>query len=86
MVLLRPVLYNGVYLFLQICSACLKCKSCDSNRVNKFVGSLPFCRPCFKLRQKGNYCPLCQACYKDNDFDSKVPLYKPYFCLIVTNI
>ncbi|CAH2054575.1 unnamed protein product, partial [Iphiclides podalirius] len=56
----------------QICSACLKCKSCDNNRVNKFVGSLPFCRPCFKLRQKGNYCPLCQACYRDNDFDSKM--------------
>ncbi|XP_041982992.1 histone-lysine N-methyltransferase trithorax isoform X2 [Aricia agestis] len=56
----------------QICSSCLKCKSCDSDRVNKFVGSLPFCRPCFKLRQKGNYCPLCQACYRDNDFDSKM--------------
>ncbi|KAJ0172266.1 hypothetical protein K1T71_012239 [Dendrolimus kikuchii] len=56
----------------QICSSCLKCKSCDSNRVSKFVGSLPFCGPCFKLRQKGNYCPLCQACYRDNDFDSKM--------------
>ncbi|XP_026736039.1 histone-lysine N-methyltransferase trithorax isoform X2 [Trichoplusia ni] len=56
----------------QICSACLKCKSCDSSRVSKFVGSLPFCGPCFKLRQKGNYCPLCQACYRDNDFDSKM--------------
>ncbi|CAH0677741.1 unnamed protein product [Spodoptera exigua] len=56
----------------KICSACLKCKSCDSSRVSKFVGSLPFCGPCFKLRQKGNYCPLCQACYRDNDFDSKM--------------
>ncbi|XP_037867827.1 histone-lysine N-methyltransferase trithorax isoform X2 [Bombyx mori] len=56
----------------QICSACLKCKSCESTRVSKFVGSLPFCGPCFKLRQKGNYCPLCQACYRDNDFDSKM--------------
>ncbi|KAI5645789.1 SET domain-containing protein [Phthorimaea operculella] len=56
----------------QICSSCLKCKSCDSSRVSKFVGSLPFCGPCFKLRQKGNYCPLCQACYRDNDFDSKM--------------
>ncbi|KAI8437655.1 hypothetical protein MSG28_011906 [Choristoneura fumiferana] len=56
----------------QICSTCLKCKSCDSSRVSKFVGSLPFCGPCFKLRQKGNYCPLCQACYRDNDFDSKM--------------
>ncbi|XP_061728766.1 histone-lysine N-methyltransferase trithorax [Cydia pomonella] len=56
----------------QICSTCLKCKSCDSGRVSKFVGSLPFCGPCFKLRQKGNYCPLCQACYRDNDFDSKM--------------
>ncbi|XP_053615699.1 histone-lysine N-methyltransferase trithorax isoform X2 [Plodia interpunctella] len=58
--------------YTQICSACLKCKSCDSRRVSKFVGSLPFCGPCFKLRQKGNYCPLCQACYRDNDFDSKM--------------
>lgn len=56
----------------QICSTCLKCKSCDSSRVSKFVGSLSFCSPCFKLRQKGNYCPLCQACYRDNDFDSKM--------------
>ncbi|GBP15230.1 Histone-lysine N-methyltransferase trithorax [Eumeta japonica] len=56
----------------QICSNCLKCKSCDSARVSKFVGSLPFCSSCFKLRQKGNYCPLCQACYRDNDFDSKM--------------
>ncbi|XP_013186146.2 histone-lysine N-methyltransferase trithorax [Amyelois transitella] len=58
--------------YTQICSECLKCKSCDSRRVSKFVGSLPFCGPCFKLRQKGNYCPLCQACYRDNDFDSKM--------------
>lgn len=27
---------------------------------------------CFKLRKKGNYCPLCQRCYDDNDFETMV--------------
>lgn len=27
---------------------------------------------CFKLRQRGNYCPLCQRCYNENDFDTKM--------------
>ncbi|GAB0097431.1 Histone-lysine N-methyltransferase trithorax [Sergentomyia squamirostris] len=55
-----------------ICANCLKCKSCSTTNVTKFVGNLPMCTPCFKLRQKGNFCPLCQKCYEDNDFDLKM--------------
>ncbi|XP_059612244.1 histone-lysine N-methyltransferase trithorax-like [Phlebotomus argentipes] len=55
-----------------ICANCLKCKSCSTTNVTKFVGNLPMCTACFKLRQKGNFCPLCQKCYEDNDFDLKM--------------
>lgn len=55
-----------------LCSACLRCKSCNAANVTLYVGNLPLCKSCFKLRKKGNYCPLCQRCYEDNDFDTKV--------------
>uniref|UniRef100_A0A182NQI1 Histone-lysine N-methyltransferase trithorax n=1 Tax=Anopheles dirus TaxID=7168 RepID=A0A182NQI1_9DIPT len=55
-----------------ICASCLRCKSCGTTNVTKFIGNLPMCTPCFRLRQKGNYCPLCQKCYEDNDFDLKM--------------
>lgn len=55
-----------------ICAACLKCKSCGTGNVSKFVGNLPMCTACFKLRQRGNFCPLCQKCYEENDFDLKM--------------
>ncbi|XP_039433529.1 histone-lysine N-methyltransferase trithorax [Culex pipiens pallens] len=55
-----------------ICAACLKCKSCSTTNVTKFIGNLPMCTPCFRLRQKGNFCPLCQRCYEENDFDLKM--------------
>nr|CAD7591676.1 unnamed protein product [Timema genevievae] len=35
-----------------ICSACLRCKSCGKADVTVFVGNLPLCNGCFKLRQK----------------------------------
>lgn len=55
-----------------ICANCLKCKSCGTTNVSKFVGNLPMCSTCFRLRQKGNFCPLCQKCYEDNDFNIKM--------------
>lgn len=55
-----------------ICVNCLKCKSCSTTKVSKFVGNLPMCTNCFKLRKKGNFCPICQKCYDDNDFDLKM--------------
>lgn len=55
-----------------MCSVCLRCKSCNGVDVSIFVGNLPLCKSCFLLRQKGNYCPLCQRCYEDDDYDSKM--------------
>ncbi|KAJ6635818.1 Histone-lysine N-methyltransferase trithorax [Pseudolycoriella hygida] len=55
-----------------ICANCLKCKSCGTTNVSKFVGNLPMCSPCFQRRQKGHFCPLCQKCYEDNDFNIKM--------------
>lgn len=55
-----------------ICANCLKCKSCGTTNVSKFVGNLPMCSQCFKLRQKGNFCPSCSRCYEDNDFNIKM--------------
>lgn len=55
-----------------VCSNCLRCKSCGTDNITKFVGNVALCLQCFKLRNKGNYCPLCQCCYDDNDFDTKM--------------
>ncbi|XP_039287897.1 histone-lysine N-methyltransferase trithorax [Nilaparvata lugens] len=55
-----------------VCHSCLRCRSCNDKSVSMFVGNLPLCNPCFKLRQKGNFCPLCQRCYDDDDFDTKM--------------
>ncbi|XP_078033510.1 histone lysine N-methyltransferase trithorax [Augochlora pura] len=63
-------LYNPERPF--VCQSCVKCKSCGSEGVNVHVGNLPLCSMCFKLRQQGNYCPLCQRCYNENDFDTKM--------------
>ncbi|KAK7066068.1 hypothetical protein SK128_026401, partial [Halocaridina rubra] len=32
---------------------------------------LALCDRCLTLREKGNFCPLCQGCYEDDDYDSK---------------
>nr|WAB05089.1 histone-lysine N-methyltransferase trithorax [Colaphellus bowringi] len=55
-----------------ICSKCMRCKSCGTENITKFVGNLPLCVTCFKLRKKGNYCPLCQHCYDENECCSKM--------------
>ena len=31
-----------------------------------------YCKCCYDLRQKGNFCPLCLQCYHDSDFTTKV--------------
>ncbi|XP_056646115.1 histone-lysine N-methyltransferase trithorax [Diorhabda sublineata] len=55
-----------------VCSKCMKCKSCGTLSITKFVGNLPLCITCFKLRKKGNFCPVCQHCYDDNECCSKM--------------
>ena len=31
-----------------------------------------YCKKCYDLKQKGNFCPLCMQCYQDSDFNTKV--------------
>ena len=31
-----------------------------------------YCKTCYDLKQKGNFCPLCLQCYQDSDFTTKV--------------
>lgn len=31
-----------------------------------------YCKSCYDLKQKGNFCPLCLQCYEDSDFTTKV--------------
>lgn len=33
---------------------------------------LTVCMECMKKRQRGSFCPICQSCYDDNDYDTKV--------------
>ncbi|CAI8037870.1 Histone-lysine N-methyltransferase 2B [Geodia barretti] len=31
-----------------------------------------YCKTCYDLKQKGNFCPLCLQCYQDSDFTTKM--------------
>lgn len=33
---------------------------------------LALCARCITLRERGNFCPLCNGCYEDDDYDAKV--------------
>ncbi|KAB0800971.1 hypothetical protein PPYR_05325 [Photinus pyralis] len=55
-----------------VCASCMRCKSCGINNITKFIGNTPLCLICFRLRKKGNFCPLCQKCYDDNDYNTKM--------------
>ncbi|CAH0561809.1 unnamed protein product [Brassicogethes aeneus] len=55
-----------------VCSKCMHCKSCGSENITKFVGNLPLCITCFKLRKEGKFCPMCQHCYDENECCAKM--------------
>uniref|UniRef100_T1J3M7 Histone-lysine N-methyltransferase trithorax n=1 Tax=Strigamia maritima TaxID=126957 RepID=T1J3M7_STRMM len=60
-----------------ICIKCVKCKSCGSTSPGNSSGAqwmfdFSLCYDCGRLTEKGNYCPLCQKCYEDDDYDSKM--------------
>uniref|UniRef100_A0A023F0H4 Histone-lysine N-methyltransferase trithorax n=1 Tax=Triatoma infestans TaxID=30076 RepID=A0A023F0H4_TRIIF len=55
-----------------VCPSCLFCKSCNDTQVHVFIGNVPLCKNCFKQRKKGNFCPLCQRCYDENDYSTKM--------------
>eukprot|EP00118_Oscarella_pearsei_P015637 m.141986 g.141986 ORF g.141986 m.141986 type:complete len:1830 (+) comp38354_c0_seq6:56-5545(+) len=57
------------------CSTCVCCQSCGStssgnDKGNVWSEGLTLCGECAPLKKKGNFCPLCGKCYRDNDFDT----------------
>jgi hypothetical protein len=59
------------------CSRCVRCVSCRSVKAGQYEGarwheSFTLCEACALLKEKGNVCPVCQKCYQDFDFDSKM--------------
>ncbi|XP_070548619.1 histone-lysine N-methyltransferase 2A-like isoform X1 [Ptychodera flava] len=60
-----------------ICTKCVRCKSCGATTPGQSFNAqwshdFSLCQDCGKLFDKGNYCPLCQQCYTDDDYESKM--------------
>ncbi|XP_040281366.1 LOW QUALITY PROTEIN: histone-lysine N-methyltransferase 2A [Bufo bufo] len=60
-----------------ICTKCVRCKSSGSTTPGKgwdaqWSHDFSLCHDCSKLYSKGNYCPLCNKCYDDDDYESKM--------------
>ncbi|XP_006823602.1 uncharacterized protein LOC100377495 [Saccoglossus kowalevskii] len=60
-----------------ICTKCVRCKSCGATTPGQSSSAqwshdFSLCQDCGKLFDIGNYCPLCQQCYTDDDYDSKM--------------
>ncbi|XP_077525286.1 histone-lysine N-methyltransferase 2B-like isoform X2 [Amblyomma americanum] len=55
-----------------LCAKCIRCKSCGttSSKNSSWNFDLSLCHECLVLREKGNYCPLCEKCYEDDDYES----------------
>ncbi|XP_054989215.1 histone-lysine N-methyltransferase 2A isoform X1 [Sorex araneus] len=60
-----------------ICTKCVRCKSCGATTPGKgwdaqWSHDFSLCHDCAKLFAKGNFCPLCDKCYDDDDYESKM--------------
>ncbi|XP_043936832.1 histone-lysine N-methyltransferase 2A isoform X4 [Protopterus annectens] len=60
-----------------ICTKCVRCKSCGTTTPGKgwdaqWSHDFSLCHDCAKLFAKGNFCPLCNKCYDDDDYESKM--------------
>ncbi|XP_058866189.1 histone-lysine N-methyltransferase 2A-like isoform X1 [Acipenser ruthenus] len=60
-----------------ICTKCVHCKSCGATTPGKswdaqWSHDFSLCHDCAKLFAKGNFCPLCDKCYDDDDYESKM--------------
>lgn len=47
----------------------------DGEEEVQLINRLMLCLECFKQREKGSYCPICEICYDDDDWDSKVGVH-----------
>lgn len=56
-----------------LCGSCLRCDSCSVANVAHFdEDGKPLCDQCCLQKKKGSYCPLCQGCYDDNDYETRM--------------
>ncbi|XP_076803185.1 histone-lysine N-methyltransferase 2A-like isoform X2 [Clavelina lepadiformis] len=60
-----------------ICMQCVRCKSCGTSKPGSLPGSVwthdyTMCERCGGLYDKGNFCPICQKCYNDEDYDTRM--------------
>ncbi|KAL2085834.1 hypothetical protein ACEWY4_019154 [Coilia grayii] len=60
-----------------ICTKCVRCQSCGATKPGKawdaqWSHDFSLCHDCAKLVAKGNSCPLCDKCYDDEDYESKM--------------
>ncbi|XP_072048643.1 uncharacterized protein [Amphiura filiformis] len=60
-----------------VCTKCVKCKSCGATTPGQHSSAqwshdFSLCQDCDKLFDKGNYCPVCNRCYEDDDYESKM--------------
>ncbi|XP_064470596.1 histone-lysine N-methyltransferase 2A-like isoform X2 [Ornithodoros turicata] len=56
-----------------LCMKCIRCKSCGTtSKHSAWNFDLSLCQDCVLLRDRGNYCPLCEKCYEDDDYESKM--------------
>jgi hypothetical protein len=71
---LRTILFSfGIFVIFQMCGECLRCKSCNLANVLHFdEEDSPLCDQCCLQKKKGSYCPLCEGCYDDNDYETRM--------------
>ncbi|XP_056613251.1 histone-lysine N-methyltransferase 2A [Triplophysa dalaica] len=60
-----------------ICTKCVRCKSCGATKPGKawdaqWSHDFSLCQDCAKLIAKGNFCSICNKCYDDDDYESKL--------------
>ncbi|CAG7834252.1 unnamed protein product [Allacma fusca] len=62
-----------------LCDNCAKCRSCgvkldrsSYEKKKKKKNNLMLCLECFKRRQRGSFCPICNVSYDDNDYETRM--------------
>ncbi|XP_077967604.1 histone-lysine N-methyltransferase 2A-like isoform X2 [Styela clava] len=60
-----------------VCMRCVRCRSCGASRPGRRPGSkwthdFQLCQRCGDLFDKGNFCPICRRCYRDEDYETRM--------------
>ncbi|KAA0701545.1 Histone-lysine N-methyltransferase 2A [Triplophysa tibetana] len=71
----------------KICTKCVRCKSCGATKPGKawdaqWSHDFSLCHDCAKLIAKGNFCSICNKCYDDDDYESKLVKCRKCDCLV----